>query len=367
MKKKLIIFMPSIEGGGVEKNLFIISNYLSSKINNTHIITSTNQYNYKLKNIKIINPKFNFKNIHRRKIRYFFCLIELIKLIFKNKRNITVLAFQANLYSTIICKIFNIKIIIRSNSSPSGWSNNILKKFAYKFLLKLPDRIIVNSNDFKKELKIKFNVRSLCIFNPLNISEIKTKSTEKINYNFFKKNKNIIKIIFVGRFVDQKDPMTLLRSLLILNEKLNFQVLIIGRGILKSNMNNFIRKNKLEKKIRLLNFQKNPYKYIAKSDLLVLTSKFEGLPNVLLEAICLNKFVISTDCPTGPREILDNNKGGILFNIGDSESLAKNIIYFSKNKKKCNSKLAFANKRLYRFDYDNNLNKYFTVIKKYLN
>ena len=108
-------------------------------------------------------------------------------------------------------------------------------------------------------------------------------------------------------------------------------------------------------------------KYIQKSDLFVLTSKFEGLPNVLLEAICLNKFVISTDCPTGPKEILDNKKGGILFNIGDSKSLAKNIIYFSKNKKKCKSKLDFAKKRLYRFDYNNNLNKYRLVINKYLN
>ena len=367
MKKKLIIFMPSIEGGGVEKNLFIISNYLSSKINNTHLITSTNHYNYKLKNTKIINPKFKFKRIHGRKIRYFFCLIELIKLIFKNKGNITVLAFQANIYSTIICKIFNVKIIIRSNSSPSGWSNNILKKFAYKFLLQLPNKIIVNSNDFKNELKNKFSVKSLCIFNPLNIDEVRKKSNKKVNLNFFEKNRNTIKIIFVGRFVDQKDPMTLLRALLILNTKLNFQALIIGRGVLKKNMRNFIKEHKLEKKIRLLNFQDNPYKYIVKSDLLVLTSKFEGLPNVLLEAICLNKFVISTNCPTGPREILDNNKGGILFNIGDSKSLANNIIFFSKNKKKCNSKLVFAKKRLYRFDYDNNLNKYLVLVKKYLN
>jgi glycosyltransferase involved in cell wall biosynthesis len=67
--------------------------------------------------------------------------------------------------------------------------------------------------------------------------------------------------------------------------------------------------------------------------LLVLTSKFARLSSVLIEAICLNKFVISTGCPTESREILDNNKGGILFNIGDSESLAKNIIYFSKKRK----------------------------------
>ena len=58
---------------------------------------------------------------------------------------------------------------------------------------------------------------------------------------------------------------------------------------------------------------------MAKSGFLVLTSKFARLHNVLLEAVCLNNFVISTAYPTGPREILDNNKGGILFNIGDNK------------------------------------------------
>ena len=363
MKKKLIIFMPSIEGGGVEKNFFIISNYLSDKFRDTSIITSINKFNYKLNNIDIINPSFKFKEKHGRKLRYFFCLLELIKLIIKNKKNVIILTFQANLYSAIICKILKIKIIIRSNSSPSGWSNNIFKKFAYKIFLQLPDKIIVNSNDFKKELKDKFRVDSLCIFNPLNIDEIRRKSKEKTNLNFFKNNKNIIKIIFVGRFVDQKDPITFLKALSLINKKINFEALMIGRGILKTEMRTFIIKNKLEKKIKLLNFQDNPYKYIAKSDLLVLSSKFEGLPNILLEAISLNKFVISSNCPTGPREILDNGKGGTLFKIGDFKQLSKEIILFSNNKKIYSDKLKFAYKRLIRFDYKKNLDKYFKLIK----
>ena len=358
--------MPSIEGGGVEKNLFIIANYLSEKLKNTLILTSTNEFNNKFKNTNIVNPNFNFKKNQGRRLRYLLCLFELIKLIFKYKKNIVVLAFQANLYCAIICKIFNVKIVIRSNSSPSGWSNNFIKKFLYKILFKVPNKVIVNSNDFKRELKQKFNINALCIFNPLNKKEILKKRNETVSLRFFNSDKKIIKIIFVGRFVNQKDPMTFLKALLIINKKINFKSLMIGRGILKKDMLNFIKHNELNKKIKLLNFQNNPYKYIKKSDLFVLTSKFEGLPNVLLEAICLNKFVISTDCPTGPREILDNKKGGILFNIGDSKSLAENIIYFSKNKKKCKSKLNFAKRRLYRFDYNTNLNKYLIVIKKYL-
>jgi glycosyltransferase involved in cell wall biosynthesis len=366
MKKSLIIFMPSIEGGGVEKNFFIISNYLSDIFKDTTIITSTNKFNYKLSGTNIINPSFKFKKTQGRKLRYLFCLLELIKLIFKNKKKVIVLTFQANLYSAIICKILGIKIIIRSNSSPTGWSNNIFKKFFYKIFLTLPDKIIVNSNDFKKELKSKFKVDSLCIFNPLNINEIKKKSKERIKFKFFSNNKDIIKIIFVGRYVDQKDPMTFLNALSIINNKLNFKALIVGRGILRNKMNIFIKKNKLEKKVKLLNFQDNPYKYIARSDLLVLTSKFEGLPNVLLEALSLNKFIISSNCPTGPREILDCGKGGFLFEVGNFQKLAKKIILFNDNKRKYNKKLIFARGRLTRFSYKNNLNKYFKLIKNEL-
>jgi len=367
MKKKLIIFMPSIEDGGVEKNFFIISNYLSNKFKNTSIITSVNRFNHKLNNANIINPSFKFKEIYGRRLRYFFCLLELIKLIFEYKKDVIILTFQANLYSAIICKILGIKIIIRSNSSPSGWSNNIFKKFLYKIFLQLPNKIIVNSNDFKKELKNKFKVDSLCIFNPLNINEIKKKSKEVINLNFFKTSKSIIKIIFVGRFVEQKDPMTFLKALLLINKKMNFKALIIGRGILKNEMYNFIKENNLEKKIKLLNFQDNPYKYIAKCNLLVLSSKYEGLPNVLLEAITLNKFVISSNCPTGPREILDNGKGGTLFKIGNFKQLSEKIILFNNDKKKHNDKLKFARKRLIRFNYKENLQKYFKLIESEIN
>ena len=129
---KLVIFMPSIEGGGVEKNLFIIANFLGKKIKNTILITADKKFNSKFKNITLINPKTKTKSDSSRKWKYLLCLIELIKLIIHNK-NITVFAFQANFYCVIICKVFfNIKLITRSNSSPTGWSKNFLKK---KFLL----------------------------------------------------------------------------------------------------------------------------------------------------------------------------------------------------------------------------------------
>ena len=364
-QKKLIIFIPSIEGGGVEKNLFIIGNYLSNKIDKISLITSSKKTRKKFNNkIKLITPNNPVSDKSSREFKYIICLILLFKEIIKN-RNILVFSFQANFYCSILCKIFNIKIISRSNSSPEGWSNNIIKETLFKNLFKLPDQNIVNSYKFKKELKKRFGINAKCIYNPLDKNEIKKKSILKINDNFLN-DKKTLKIINIGRLTDQKDHLTLLKAANILKEKIKFKLLIIGRGKNKKKIIDYINQNKLTKFIKIINYQKNPFPYLKKSNLFVLSSKYEGLPNVLLEALTLKKFIISTNCPTGPSEILDNGKNGLLFKVGNYKELAKKIIFFHSNKKLCLKMMLIGNKRLKRFNYNLNLIKYFNLIKNYL-
>ena len=97
---------------------------------------------------------------------------------------------------------------------------------------------------------------------------------------------------------------------------------------------------------------------------MILTSRFEGLPNVLLESLALNKFIISSDCPTGPKEILDYGKGGILFKVGDFNDLGKKIIKYKKQKKKLNNLKKFGVRRLKRFDYKKNLDNYYNILNR---
>jgi len=365
MKNKyLVIFMPSIEGGGVEKNLFIIANYLSSIDNNIKLITASKGFDQKFKNIDIIKPKLSFLKNTSRKFKYLICLLELLKLILSRKE-ISVFSFQANLYCIILCKIFKIKVIIRSNSSPTGWSKNSLKKFIFKYLLGMADKVIVNSIDFKKQFKVLFNINAKCIYNPLNKSEILKYSKEPIKFSFYKKNKKSLKIITIGRFTDQKDHQTLLKSLNEIKDQINFKLLIIGRGVNKYKIVNYIKENNLKSNVKILPFQNNPFKYLRISDLFILTSQFEGLPNVLLEAAVLKKFIISTNCPTGPREILQNGKGGFLFKIGDYKNLSQKILNYHQNKKRLKDKINHNYKNLVRFDINKNLQKYYTEIKKH--
>ena len=94
-----------------------------------------------------------------------------------------VFAFQANIYCIILCKIFNVKVIVRSNSAPIGWTKNPLKKIIFKFFIHKADKIMVNSFEFKKDLKSEFNVNSTCIYNPLDLNNIikKSKQSQKLS------------------------------------------------------------------------------------------------------------------------------------------------------------------------------------------
>jgi glycosyltransferase involved in cell wall biosynthesis len=212
-----------------------------------------------------------------------------------------------------------------------------------------------------------FNLNCKCIYNPLNKSEILQKSKEKINLSFFEKKRRELKIINVSRFTEQKDHITILKSAEILKrKKIQFKLLLIGNGYEKLKMKKFIKDKKLEKFVKIIRFQKNPYQFINKSDVFILSSKYEGLPNVLLEAAVLKKFIISTNCQTGPKEILLNGKGGFLFKIGDYKDLANKIIRFKKNKKKYFNKVRISYKALDRFNYKSNIKKYFYLVKKYV-
>ena len=362
-QKRLIIFMPSIEGGGVEKNLFIISDFLTKKINDISLITISKSFKKKFnKKIKFISPKLSFWDSLGRRKKFIVSLFLLLIEIFKD-RNLTVFCFQGNIYCTLLCKLFGVKIIVRSNSAPEGWSQNILKFYCFKYIFKFADEIIVNSLDFKRKFKNRFNLRTLCIYNPLNKNEIITKSKIKSKIKFSKKKINFIN---VGRFTDQKDQITLLKAINLLKGKINFNLLIVGYGKQRNLLLNYINENNLQKNVKIVPYQTNPYNLIKSSDIFILTSLYEGLPNVLLEAQVLKKFIISSNCPTGPREILLNGKAGYLFKVKDYQILSKLILKILSNKKIMYKKIEIGYKNLDRFDYELNLNKYYKTILQHL-
>ena len=158
----------------------------------------------------------------------------------------------------------------------------------------------------------------------------------------------------------------MLKSLNYIKKDINYSAVILGRGVHKDKFDKFIKINNLNKRIKLIDYKENPFPYLKQADVFVLTSKFEGLPNVLLEALVLEKFIISSNCPTGPKEILLNGKGGLLFKTGDYKDLSRKLKFYKKNKNKCSKMLKLSIRHLDRFDYKKNLENYYKIIKSYI-
>ena len=154
--RQIVIFIPSVENGGVEKNFFYLIDYLSKKFNKIYVVTATKNLNKNNlnKNIQLIVPKSSNWNNKKRIYKYFICSYLLFKHF--RKKKITIFSFQANTFAILISFLINSKIIIRLNTSLYKYINNFVKKKIYKLIYSFADIIIVNSVSFKKELKNKY-------------------------------------------------------------------------------------------------------------------------------------------------------------------------------------------------------------------
>ena len=362
MNKNLIIFIPSIEDGGVEKNLYIISNYLIKQNIKIEILTcNCNKKKNFHKNIDFIGTKSSFWFNKSRNIKYIICLLYLFIYLLKNRTKKLVFAFQANIYAILITKLTKTKVITRSNSSPSGWSKNPIKRIIYYLGIRLADDVMVNSYEFKKEFKKIFNINPKCILNPFDETYFYKK---KFKLNKKKKNSESLNIISIGRLTNQKDHLTLLKAAKLINPNLNPVVTIIGKGQNYFMLKNFIKNNNLFSTVKLVGYHPKPYIFFNKADIFVLTSMYEGLPNVLLEAQFFKKYIISTNCPTGPKEILLNGQAGDLINIGDYKNLSKLINSYMKRKKQISAMIKNGTKNFKRYDYSINCKKYLKFVNQ---
>jgi glycosyltransferase involved in cell wall biosynthesis len=207
----------------------------------------------------------------------------------------------------------------------------------------------------------KYKIKSVCILNPFIFNKIKSNSLVKMKKIY---STNVLKIISVGRLTLQKDFMTLLKAIKLVKKR-RIQLIIIGKGVEKNNLLKFIKNNKLNNSVKLIGYKKNPFKYIRQSYIFILTSIFEGSPNVLIEAQYLKKYIISTDCPTGPREILQNGKFGELVKMGDYKNIARKLENYSYNGV-VKKKVIRGFNNIKNYDHKKNCMKYYNLINEYL-
>jgi glycosyltransferase involved in cell wall biosynthesis len=367
-KENLIFFNPSIEGGGVEKNLFALANDLAKKKFKVFFCTYYKKIEnkkfikiYKFnKNIKIVYPFLNVLK-KSRVYKIITCFIKIIFFNFKKKK--IIVSFQANIFGIIAAKITGSKIIIRCNTSPDKYIKNFISKKIFYYFYSKADGIIVPSKSFKEKFLKFFNLDCYIHKQILNKEEITRKSKEKIVFNFFN-NKKILKLISVGRLVDQKDQMTLLKSVKKVIKYRPVKLLLIGSGRNEEKIRKFISYNNLTNCIKLINFTPNPFPYIKLSDVFILTSKYEGNPNILLETAILKKLIISTDCNTGPREILQNGKNGFLVKVGDYNNIFRILLKLNLKNKSIISKIKSSYLYVCKNFKKNNTKEFINILRK---
>ena len=366
MKKNLILFYPSFERGGVEK---ILENLI--KKNNKFNITLISSKNAK----KVISPKkINFIEIitkikipfiHVRYISALNAMLTLMEYLNDKDKSYTIHSMQSNVAAIIACIFRGNKVIVRNSENPVysflysegklfSFISLILKYFFYNFA----DGIITNSKGSKKSLES-------FIFNKKKIVTIYNPYLDKLNKKN-KINKNSKILISIGRLQKQKDHETLIRAFSIIHKKYSdFKLLILGHGKLEIKLKDLAKNLKIYDKIIFKGWVKNTLPYIKRSKIFVLSSVYEGLGNVLIDAINHNIPCVSTNCHSGPSEILLNGKGGYLVKIKSPNLLAKKISYCIDNYQVAIKKNQIARKNLSRFLIDNQSKKYFDYLSKY--
>jgi len=229
----------------------------------------------------------------------------------------------------------------------------VLVKLSYK----LADVVIANSDETAKDLGKLIGRKVFSIFNPTINERIELLQGEAINERWFLDDERPC-ILAVGRLSLQKDYLTLLRAFLKVRKVFDFKLVILGEGDEREALEKFISANNLSGAVYLPGFVPNPYKFMKASQIFVLSSRYEGLPNVLIEAVFLGLPCVSTSCKSGPREILLEGKGGHLVPVGDSEQMAEAIIDTVNNSETTLAMSALAKSRLSRFKPENVVPKF---------
>ncbi|WP_300363792.1 glycosyltransferase [Fusobacterium sp.] len=224
-----------------------------------------------------------------------------------------------------------------------SWAHVSLNKFKNKKTLEKKinkiNQLIVLNQDMKEEGKKLFkNIQEdkfKVLYNFFDIDEILKLADSDLDLNI--KEKELIQdnyLFACCRLDKQKDIDTLVEAYKILKEKYSIKekLYIAGNGDQKERLENLVKKYNLEKEIIFLGKQKNPYIWMKKAKLFIHSSNYEGFGMVLVEALITNGMVISSDCPVGPREILENGKSGILFPVGNKEKLVEEILKILNNK-----------------------------------
>ena len=349
---KIMFILPSLGMGGAEKVVTVLLKELLKYGYEIHLCCLERDNFYKVDNkIKIhyLATSLKKENNILKLIKLPILSYKLYKIIKKERINIVQShLYRANIVNTML-KFFNknLNIQIVNHGLISRYIKMGIKGkinlFLIKYFYKKADFIVSLSKYMEYDMQKLFNFtnKQIIINNPYDIDNIINQSLEDVNEFNFNKNKKYL--ISIGRLIRLKRNKDLILSLKQLSE--DFEVIFLGNGEEKENLMKLSKELDIAHRIHFLGNVQNPFKYLKHSFASILTSENEGFPNVLIESMICKVPVISTDCKSGPREILapdsdfmvsiKNNieitEYGILVPINDIDYLIEAIKYIDIN------------------------------------
>ena len=338
--KRIMIIVPKLSNGGTEKVAASLSYYLNKdKYDITFILFYNDKIDFEYKG-KVIDLGLKSRSNSFSKLLINISRFLKIK---KLKRKIdphATISFESGPNILNVLTKENDRTILTVHFCKSEEKKDIYKKI-YDYLIKkiygYASHIVGVSRLIKHDLETKYYLpsnRVRAIYNFYDINKIQKLANEKLKCDLTSIFENNRVIINVGRLCYQKGQWHLIKAFKLLSEKYSDLVLVfLGIGEMMDELKSLSQKLGVESRVYFPGFTRNPFKYIAKSKIFAFPSMYEGFPNALVEALACESVIISSDCKSGPRELLE--PGSNIIDIAKSVEECKYGILippFNKNK-----------------------------------
>ncbi len=327
-RKRVLFVAPSLDGGGAERVMVILLRHLDRARFEPHLALLQRAGPY-LSEVPQDVP------IHELKVsRTRYAIPALIQIVWKLRPSAVLSTLREMNLSIILAKLFlprDTRLLIRETILVSARlsqdsSNPRLWQWLYHHVYVRADKIICLADYMLSDLAENFGVprqKMTRIYNPVDVDRIRELADAGENpYSGIGPH-----IVAAGKLSKQKGVDVLLNALAEVRKAIPLaELTILGQGPLESDLKAQRERLGLTEAARFVGFQSNPYPYFKHADVFVLSSRYEGLPNVVLEALALGTPVVATDCPGGVREILAGSRMGWLVPVSNAQLLAERII-----------------------------------------
>ena len=339
MKKKVIFFHPYFSDGGVERTNIGIAKKLIDEGHSVEFLTTeyTDHFYQEIIDSGIELNSLGGGSVSKK-------ILALRQYLNRASDESKVVFISCQYYVNVISMFVSLSVRNRKSikfvnsernhidefKTNGGIKNNLVRllvKLTYRF----SDLIIANSSETANDLSRFINRPVLFAYNPTINKRLLQLSTETVYEEWFLRD-NRPCIIGVGRLSKQKGFDTLIKAFSGLDKHYEYKLVILGEGSERSYLNSLIDELGLNDDVYLPGFVKNPYKFIKSAELFVLSSRYEGLPNALIESLYLSTPSLSTSCKSGPSEILDNDY--FLTSVDDEVMMGRKMELILRNKER---------------------------------